>query len=678
MVKVAEPVSDRVKSPSARLRKARLKRPTRLKRQTPKHAQNTRAKTGTYSKRSLPGKQDRIGSEQLGDSNRTGLFSVQIYTRVLRLTAKYWLVGLLAFIGAAMFSVSVVLVADLMQFILDALGDQLEPDNGIVSGWTLSALGPGAAQDSALIRTILPFIMLFLVLMRGTGNVMSSYCLSYVSSAVSHDFRCMLFRKILSMPAFVLTEKGSGFVLNTLGAKVDMISGTINGTLLVLLRSGTTVIGLVAYLLYINWQLSLIFFTIIPPIIYSVRKGARRINSYARRAQRAVTVMGQMTTDTMLGFKEIQMFHGRSSAHADYSFISDYSRRQGLHMAAISALLQPLLQILLAIALSVLVWMAMDPDGIANMTSGQFTSYLVAAGLISAPARSLSGILGSLQRAMVASNDVFAMLDSAPELDKGHYSVTRARGRVEFRDVSFRYEQTTGKGDVVIGNDVLKGLNFLIAPGKMVAVVGRTGSGKSTMMSLLMRFLLPQRGVILLDDMDISEYQLDVYRRQLAVVLQHNFMFNATIYDNITYGCSRHKSRAEVEEVARAAYITEFSDKLPKGLETRIGVGGQQLSGGQQQRVAIARALLKDAPVLLMDEATSSLDNETEHHVQRAMRELCRGRTTFVIAHRLTTVEHADAILVLDKGVIVESGTHSDLLAKNGLYAKLYHKNFED
>ena len=607
---------------------------------------------------------------KLVDNARTPLFSFSVYARMLTFLKSYWIFGLVSILGAVLFSVSVVLVADLMQFILDTLGGNLEQGKGIVSDITLRIAEPGSERNQPLLRLLIPLIMLGLVVLRGCAYLMNAYSLNYMAASVAYDLRNAVFRKVMCMRMQDLEWHGRGYVISTLTGKVNNVAVAINKTLLIFVREGVTLIALMSYLLYINWKLSIVFFAIVPIIAYIVRKAARRVNSYVRRVQLSERRLYEATGDALDGYKDIQMFQGRAIESARYAFLNNYNRKQGLHIATVQLLTQPLLQILLSSALALLVWMALAPEDANTMSPGQFTSYLVAAGLISSPARSLSGLLGGLQKALVAANDVFALLDSEPEIDRGHYSVRRAKGRLEFRNVFFRYGQT--------GDYVLKDISFVAEPGETIAIVGRTGSGKSTLINVIMRFLYPQRGTVLLDDMDIQEYQLDVYRRQIAVIMQQPFILNATIAENILYGSPKQHSDQQLEKIADMAYVNRFAKTFPDGLNTQLGLNGQQLSGGQKQRVAIARALTKDAPLLIMDEATSSLDTETEHYVQKATKEVRNQHTAFVIAHRLGTVQDADKILVIDRGEIIESGTHQQLFKQDGLYARLYQQKFED
>jgi subfamily B ATP-binding cassette protein MsbA len=330
----------------------------------------------------------------------------------------------------------------------------------------------------------------------------------------------------------------------------------------------------------------------------------------------------------------------------------------------------PIIQLLVGVAMAVLVWLALDPKMLGELTPGQFAAFLMAAGMLAKPIRQLSEVNSIIQKGLAAAEDIFAHLDSDDEQDKGSHAVARVAGKIEFRGVSFAYRANSP--------DVLRNINLVVEPGKTVALVGRSGSGKTTLASLLARFYNHDRGQILLDGVDVNEYQMDNLRSHIALVSQQVTLFNDTIYNNIAYGGLAGASKKEVLAAAEAAHANEFIEKLPAGIETFIGDDGVMLSGGQRQRMAIARALLKNAPVLILDEATAALDNESERQIQQALGEVMQGRTTLVIAHRLSTIENADLILVMEDGSIVESGTHQELLALNQRYASLHRNQFEN
>lgn len=594
----------------------------------------------------------------------------KVYGRLLFFVRPYWKVLIVALCGTALFSIGVVLIADMMQFVLDTLGDRLKRGEGVMSTLMLTLYGDALANDRASLAFIIPALMVFLVCVRALGTVLSSYGFNYVSSAMSHDLRCLLFDRVLKLSVYELSYRGVGELLLYFGGRVGSAASVMNKTLVTLFRDGLTLAALLGYLLYLNWQLSILFFTVVPIIILVIRLTTGWIRRMTRHIQMEGTKLTQALHDTLLGFKEIQIFGTGGYELGKYKRMSRRQRRLGLRIAVVHVLLQPVLQILLAVALGLLISTALAPTTVLDFSPGQFTSYLIAAGLVSSPARGLSGVYAGLQVSAVNIQDLFVLLDGTSEEDKGHYSVTRASGRVEFRKVSFKYKDD--------GPDILKDISFVAEPGQMIALVGHTGSGKSTMINMILRFLLPNSGVILLDDMDAREYKLPVYRKQIGAVLQHNFLFNSSVYHNIAYGNIDKDDAAEIDSIAKATYVTEFMGTKKDALQKTLGVHGEQLSGGQEQRIAIARALYKDAPVLILDEATSSLDNRTEYQLQQALKKLSKGRTTFVIAHRLSTVEHADIILVLNKGRIVERGSHQELLEKDGEYAELYHRKFSD
>jgi subfamily B ATP-binding cassette protein MsbA len=366
----------------------------------------------------------------------------------------------------------------------------------------------------------------------------------------------------------------------------------------------------------------------------------------------------------------VRIFGGTEFERSRFNAASDRNRRQFMKMVVTQSLNTPAVQLLIAMALAGLLYIAMHPSVMGAMSTGAFVAYLTAAGLITKPLRALSNLSTVIQKGIAASESVFSVIDEAPEQDSGRYSVKRARGELRFSKVGFRYRDDS--------EVVLRDLNLHVSSGQTVALVGRSGGGKSTLASLLPRFNAGWSGCIELDGIPLEEYRLENLREQIALVNQHVVLFNGTIADNIAYGAMADCSQEQVRAAAEAAHVTEFADRLPEGLQTEVGESGLLLSGGQRQRIAIARAILKDAPILILDEATSALDTESERHIQEALEQVMRGRTTLVIAHRLSTIEKADIIVVLEQGRIVEQGGHQALLELGGAYAALYRMQFAD
>jgi subfamily B ATP-binding cassette protein MsbA len=370
------------------------------------------------------------------------------------------------------------------------------------------------------------------------------------------------------------------------------------------------------------------------------------------------------------GYREIRIFGGQAQQQERFRKASQYNRSQNLKMAFADGLSTPVIQTLLALALATLVWFALSPDILRGFTAGSLVAFLTAATQLGKPIRQLSEVQSDIQRGLAASEDIFAQLDLDEEVDSGEVEVARATGAISVRGLSFAYP----------GSDklVLENVSLEIPAGKTVALVGRSGSGKTTLVQLLARFYPVETGEITLDGIPLADYRLANLRAQLAMVSQQVALFHDTVYNNNAYGSLADAAAEAVLAAAESAYAREFIDKLPAGFQTVLGDDGGGLSGGQRQRIAIARAILKDAPVLILDEATSALDNESEHRIQQALANVMANRTTIVIAHRLSTVEHADSIVVMDAGRVVARGTHQTLLQEGGLYAQLYHQKFAD
>jgi len=396
----------------------------------------------------------------------------------------------------------------------------------------------------------------------------------------------------------------------------------------------------------------------------------RHFRRYSRRIQTSMGDVTQVSAESISGYREIRVFGGQPQQRQRFAGASRYNRLQNLKLAFVDGLGTPVIQTLLALALAALVWFALSPEILQGFTAGSLVAFLTAATQLGKPIRQLSEVQSEIQRGLAASEDIFAQLDMAEEADHGRVEVARVRGDISLRRVSFRYPGGAA--------DVLHDVSLDIAAGSTVALVGRSGSGKTTLVRLLARFYPVTHGDILLDGVSIADYRLANLRAQLAMVPQPVTLFHDTVYNNIACGALAKAERQAVLDAAEAACAREFIEALPAGFDTLLGDDGDGLSGGQRQRIAIARAILKDAPVLILDEATSALDTESEHRIQRALDNVMANRTTIVIAHRLSTVEHADRIVVMDRGRVVASGDHRSLLAEGGLYAQLYHQKFAD
>ena len=514
----------------------------------------------------------------------------------------------------------------------------------------------------------LPAAMLALAVGRAIGTVSGEYSLSRISFRAIHVIRSQLFERLLLMPSAFYDKSEHGQLVSRLTYTTAQVRDTCTDALKIIVFDGAKAIGYLAALLYLNWLLTLTFFVIAPLVGAIVRYASRRFRNLSERIQRSMGDVTHVASEAVSGYREVKIFAGESYERERFRAASDKNRRQNLKMATTKALSAQTIQLLAAAALAGLVFLIFLPRIGGGMSAGDFAMYFALAGALANPIKRLSDVNARLQRGLAAAVDIFAQLDQPAEEDAGTLDVQRVAGEIRFDDVSFSYDAGAGP--------VLRNIDLVVRPGQTVALVGPSGAGKSTLASLLARFYQPTAGRILLDGEPIDSYRISCLRRQIALVTQELTLFNDTLANNIAYGGLADASREAIDAAVRRAHADAFIAKMPNGLDTVVGDDGVLLSGGQRQRVAIARALLKDAPVLILDEATSSLDAVSERHVQAALEEVMRDRTTIVIAHRLSTVEKADAIVVLDDGRVVEMGDHDSLMAAQGTYAELYQSQF--
>ena len=515
-------------------------------------------------------------------------------------------------------------------------------------------------QDSKILLYGALFVP-FIFILRGLLNVASSYFLHWVGFKVVTKMRQQLFDHMMKLPVSFHDQHSTGDLISKITYDTQQVAEASSRALLVLIKEGAFVIGLLGLMFYQSWQLSLVFLVVGPLIAKVVGVVSKRFRKVSSRIQ---TAMGNVTTtaEQMInGHKVVVMHQGQKGESARFSEINNITRNQNMKLVNTRAISTSVIQFIASLSLSMVLVIASFPEMLGELSAGAFTTLL-------RPLKQLTNVNSDFQRGIAAATSVFDILDEPIEIDKGSRVIDRAAGDIVFEDVTFAYQ----KDD----EPALQQINFSVKQGKTLALVGRSGSGKSTISNLLTRFYDVEQGRILLDGYNINDYKLKCLRRQFALVSQNVTLFNDTIANNIAYGAAKELSREQITKAAEQAYVTEFTDNMPKGLDTMVGENGVMLSGGQRQRIAIARALLQDAPILILDEATSALDTESERHIQDALGTLRQNRTAIVIAHRLSTIENADEIIVMDNGEIVERGTHQQLLDHEGAYYQLHNLQF--
>jgi subfamily B ATP-binding cassette protein MsbA len=524
------------------------------------------------------------------------------------------------------------------------------------------------ASDNA--KWFVPVAVIGLALIRGVSQYASGYLLAYVSNKILLELRLKMFDRMIHTSVAFFQRETASTVINAIVFEVNQILNVLLSVMVTLVRDSLTVVFLLGYLFYLNWRLTLIVAVLLPGIGWLVGKINRRLRRLNREHQLLTNELSYIVEETVGGYKVVKVHNGEQYETDRFTAMSKRLRGYAMRMTVSGGLAQPLTQFLASIALAVVITIAVVQSSSDQTTVGGFVAFVTSMLLIISPLKHLMDVNQPLQRGMTACELIFGLIDEPSEPEGGGKPLDRARGEVEFRDVSFTYGSNAAHN-----RHTLDHVSFKVAPGEMVALAGPSGSGKTTLVNLLPRFFDPTGGEILVDGVALPEYSLHALRSQIAMVSQDVVLFNDTVANNVAYGQTADPDK--VKAALRAANLWDTVEAMPNGIDTLVGDNGMMLSGGQRQRLAIARAIYKDAPILILDEATSALDSESERHVQAALETLMKGRTTLVIAHRLSTIERADRILVMEAGHIVERGSHRELLAQGGLYAHLHRIQFQ-
>ncbi len=569
----------------------------------------------------------------------------QVYRRLLGYARPYLGTFMVGVAGMALFAATDALLAYLVKIFLG--GAFVERDPRVIWIVPLGAVG--------------------LFFLRGVGDYVSTYFPASVGRRIIKALRGELFAKYLRLPVAWFDATSTGEMLSRLTFNIEQVAEATTNAVTVLIRDTLTIVALLGYLFWVNWQLAAFAITLAPLISWLIRRINSSFRRYSTRIYNSMADVTRVAKESFDGQRVVRVCNAQRQQERAFELANEANRHSNMRLINARAMSNPVVQFVAAIGLAGVLYFAISQVQSRAMRVDDFMSFLTALLLVTAPLRRLVNVFGPLQQGIAAGASVFAVLDLADEGEGGDRRVARARGDIEYRGVGFMYGSEKGP--------VLRDINLAVPAGRTLAIVGRSGSGKSTLVALLPRFYDAGSGSVRLDGVDVREYALANLREQVALVSQEVVLFNDTIRANIAFG-HPGATAAQIEAAAEAAFVMDFARDLPQGLDTLVGDRGALLSGGQRQRISIARAILKDTPVLVLDEATSALDTESERHIQAALARLQSGRTTLVIAHRLSTVEQADEIVVMDEGAIVERGTHATLLARDGVYAQLHRLQF--
>ena len=572
----------------------------------------------------------------------------KIYLRLLVYGKPYW----------AMFSIGVIAM---LLFAVTDTGFAF-----LIKTLTDSFAGTGTAYDTKQIKVILPVAVIIIFIIRGVSGFFSVYNIAWIGRQIIKLLRGELYQKFLNLPTQFLDQKSNAELLSKVTFNIEQVAESTSNILTVLIRDTLTIIVLSVYMVYLSPTLASVIFLVAPVIAILVRFLSLLFRRYSERIQDSMADVTHAIKETLQNHRIIKIFNGQDFEQKKFSLINENNRKHNMKLFSTKAIGNSITIFIASLGVAGVVYVATLEQVKNSMTVGDFSGFITAMVLLMTPLKRLTNINAMIQRGIAAAVSIFSLLDEDNEDDQGQLDANDLEGSINFKNVCFSYNQA---------EHTLDGINISINPGETIAIIGKSGSGKTTLVNLIPRFYEIESGQLLIDSENIQNYSLRSLRSNISLVTQEVTLFNDTIFNNIAYG---KYSDNEVRKVVTSAHMDEFINNLPKGLDTLVGDQGILLSGGQRQRISIARALLKDAPILILDEATSSLDSESERYIQKALDQLMKNRTTLVIAHRLSTIENADRIIVLSKGRIVEQGNHNELIKQNGEYASLHRLQFDE